>query len=231
MTKTLLPEGTMIIVGGEIPVGKYREYFENAFEKGFAPGGNLQEWLNTQTGKTVRQAAEDYGKVPRCRGLKELLAESRFDEISAADKAFILAFDEKMADFGYDSGGVIGGGFCWGKYMIIYSLVGVKSKKVAARIFVREGKAVLRLFLNGIDKRCAVIENAPKHVKDAFLTGSHGDCSCSPQKENCRVRKTYTIDGNVVEKCGGEVFEFPNPTVETLGDYVDLLDAFYARKK
>ena len=230
MAKVLLPGDTVIIVGGGIPISAYRAYFENAFGKGFAPNGNLQEWLNTQTGKTVQRAATDYGNTPP-QSVKALLAHERFDEISEADKEFICAFDEKMADFGYDCGNCIGGGFCWGKYMLIYAQTGSKGKKVAARIYVREGKLVLRLFLNGIDKRRAFVESAPPHIKSAFLAGSHGDCSCSPKKENCKTRKVYTIDGNVVEKCSGSVYEFPNPTAETLPDFIALLAAFYPIRK
>jgi len=231
MAKTLLPDNTIITVGEEIPLSDFRAYFENMFEKGFAPGGDLMEWLRTQTGKSVQKAAMDYGKIPLKQSMKALLAEERFDEINEADKAFMLAFDERMADFGYDSGGCIVGGICWGKYMVIYSQTGAKTKKVIARIYMRDGGLVLRLFLNGIDKRRAYIESAPPHIKSAFAAGSHGDCSCNPKKENCRTRKTYVLDGKTVEKCSGAVYEFPNPTVETLPDYIGLLAAFYPVKK
>jgi len=231
MRKTLLPDDTIIIVGGEIPLSQFRTYFENVFEKGFAPNGHFQEWLNTQTGKTVQRAAADYGNIPPLQGMKTMLTEERFDEISEADKVFILAFDEHMADFGYDCGGSIGGGFCWGKYMIIYSQSGAKSKKVIARLYIRNGGLVLRLFLNDIGKRLTFIENAPPHIKSAFAAGSPGDCCCNPRKENCRGRKTYTLGGRVVEKCSGAVYEFPNPTVAVLPDYIHLLEAFYSRWK
>jgi len=45
------------------------------------------------------------------------------------------------------------------------------------------------------------------------------------------MRKTYTIDGKQMEKCSGVVFEFYNPTMEKLGDYMGLLAEFYPAKK
>jgi len=56
------------------------------------------------------------------------------------------------------------------------------------------------------------IENAPEHIKSVFI-GTHGDCSCNPKKENCRMRKTYAIDGDLIEKCSGVVFEFHQPNI------------------
>jgi len=108
--------------------------------------------------------------------MKNAMSESRFDYISGPDKDFIIAFDDEMKKLGYDFGNNIGTGYCWGRYMIIYSKTGIKSKKVAARIYIREdGGIVLRLFLNGIDKHREYIENAEPYIKDV-LTGTHGDC-------------------------------------------------------
>lgn len=91
--------------------------------------------------------------------MKTVLAEERFNDISAENKAFILAFDKEISELGYGFGGNIGSGFCWGKYMIIYSKNGVKSKQVVARIYIRENCIILRLFLNKIDKHREYIEN------------------------------------------------------------------------
>ena len=84
--------------------------------------------------------------------MKTILDEERFHFISEDNKAFILAFSDEISKLGYDFGGSIGSGFCWGPYMIIYSKIGVKNKQVAARIYIRENSIVLRLFLNKIDK-------------------------------------------------------------------------------
>ena len=65
--------------------------------------------------------------------MDDILKEERFDFISNDDKAFILAFNDAMTKLGYDFGNKIGSGFCWGKYMVIYTRSGVKSKNVYAR--------------------------------------------------------------------------------------------------
>src|SRR5512146_962452 len=98
--------------------------------------------------------------------LHEILSEEKFNFISSNNKAFIFAFDGEMARLGYDFGEKIGSGYCWGKYMLIYTKTGVKSKNVYARIYIREASIVLRLFLNGIDKHRVYIENAPACIKE-----------------------------------------------------------------
>lgn len=172
----------------------------------------------------------DYCKAVEHKGMKEILSEERFDIISHFDKAFITAFDSEIKKLGYDFGGGIGSGYCWGRYMIIYEKTGVKSKNVIARIYIREDSIVLRLFFNQVDKHSIYIENTPGYIKDVF-TGDYGNCSCSPKKENCHMRKNYTIDSKTIEKCSGVVFEFWNPTVEKLPDYIDLLKEFYPAAK
>jgi hypothetical protein len=164
--------------------------------------------------------------------MKKQLSTERFSFISEENKNFILAFDEEIRELGYDSGGSIGDGYCWGKFMIIYSKTGVKSKKVIARIYIRENEIVLRLFLNKIDDHRKFIEEAPEYIKSVF-TGEHGRCKhCKNQKgDDCRFRKTYTIDGGVIEMCNGMTFEFWEPTKEKLPDYLELLGEFYSRKK
>lgn len=79
--------------------------------------------------------------------MSSLLNEDRFDFISGDDKAFIRAFDAEITRLGYDFGDKIGSGYCWGKYMLIYTKTGVKSKNVYARIYIRDFSIVLRLFL------------------------------------------------------------------------------------
>ena len=226
-----LTENTVI---GEdnISPERYRSFFRKAIE-GFSPEiycGAFQDWLNQNNGKTVKEAIESYLFMKEPKSMEDKLAEGRFNIVSKPDKAFILAFSKEMAALGYDFGGHIGWGACWGLYMVIYSKVGVKSKQVAARIFIRENGIVLRLFFNNIDKHSKYIVNAPEHIKCVF-TNVHGACSCNPKKDHCKMRKTYTINGNLIEKCSGVVFEFHQPNMEKLPDYVGLMKEFYASKK
>lgn len=225
----MLSEDTEITIGQEIPLSKYRAFFEQSAAKEVAQGSDFQNWLNTQTGKSLKEAVDAYLNTPEHKKMAELLSERRFDMISEPDKAFIAGFDEKMGKLGYDFGGNIGSGACWGKYMVIYAKTGVKSKKVAARIYIKDDGIILRMFFDNIDKHSVYVQNAPEYIRNVF-TGDYGNCSCNPKKENCRMRKTYFIDGKQIEKCSGVVFEFWNPTVEKLQDYVNLLSEFYPIK-
>jgi hypothetical protein len=165
--------------------------------------------------------------------MEKLLHEDRFNWLSADDKSFILAFAAVMTQFGYDCGGSIGSGYCWGRYMIIYGKTGSKSRPVLARIYMRDDGIILRLYLNEIDKHRTYIEQkAPAYIRDVF-TGSHGQCRHCPEKpgDSCRFRKSYTLDGRLIEKCNGITFEFPKPDLARLPDYVDLLNEFTGKLK
>lgn len=163
--------------------------------------------------------------------IKQLLEESRFDFVSADDKAFIMAFDAVMLELGWglETNGLYKG-YMWGQYMLIYCKLGVKAKKVAARIYMRDNGIVLRMYFSGINKHRAYIENSPPHVKGVFI-GTHGNCGhCGNEKDGkCTHRKTYTIDCNVYDKCDGAVFEFWQPDIAKLPDYIGLLKEFYGR--
>jgi hypothetical protein len=164
--------------------------------------------------------------------INKILEEARFDIVSPRDKAFIAAFDNAIAGLGYDFGGRIGDGYCWGPYMIIYAKTGVKAKKVAARIYIREDGIVLRLFFSKIDAHSAFIEQAPLYIREVF-TGPHADCNfCENKKDGlCSFRKTYTLDGRTISKCSGVAFEFHEPDEEKLPDYMALLAEFYPPPK
>ena len=233
MSKGILSEDTIIEIGKSIPLSKYEAFFKEATGKNL-PGSEFKTWLSTQSGKKLKDACAEYCNASERKNISERLAEQRFDYISEHDKAFIIAFDEGIGRLGYDYGGGIGEGYCWGKNMVIYSKTGVKAKKVAARIFIREDCIVLRLFFNNIDKHRAFLENAPEHIKDVFLPG-HGDCNhCKGighrEDGNCSFRKAYTLDGSLIEKCAGVVFEFHQPNIEKLPDYLALLGEFYPTK-
>ncbi|HEU0292507.1 MAG TPA: hypothetical protein VFR47_07210 [Anaerolineales bacterium] len=164
--------------------------------------------------------------------MKDILQEERFDFISKKDKSFVLAFNDEMAKLGYGFGGKIGSGYCWGKYMIIYTKTSVKSKKVFARIYLRDESIVLRLFLNEIDKHREYVENAPAHIKAVFV-GDFGGCKhCHNERDGlCRFRKTYTLDNRLIEKCNGSTFEFQDPSLRRISDYMTLFTEFYPIRK
>ncbi len=164
--------------------------------------------------------------------LEEILKEDRFNFISDNDKAFMIAFDKELTNLGYHFGSNIGSGYCWGKYMVIYYKKGVKSKKVYARIYIRDKSIVLRLFLSKIDSHQRYIENAPEHIQEVFV-GDYGKCNrCHNDKAGlCKFRKTYKIHNQLIEKCNGKTFEFYNPTVHKLPDYISLFSEFYSRKR
>lgn len=164
--------------------------------------------------------------------MKQQLLDPRYDFVRDGDKAFIIAFDEAIREIGYESGGSIGNGYCWGRYMIIYAKTGVKDKKVAARIYIRDNGIVLRLFFSNIDKHRAYIENVPEFIRLPFI-GEHGDCHhCHNEKEGfCKFRKTFTIHNRLIEKCNGVVFEFEKPDTDKLPDYMALLKEFYPVRK
>lgn len=160
--------------------------------------------------------------------MNSFVDDERFNFIARSDKDFILAFDSQMGRLGYGYGDQIGSGYCWGRYMLIYTRQGVKSKQVYARIYIREECIVLRLFLNDIDRHRKFLENAPGFIKDVF-TGPHGACQhCHNEKEGkCKYRKTYTLDNRLIEKCNGLTFEFHDPDLEKLPDYLNLFTEFY----
>jgi len=164
--------------------------------------------------------------------VNEILQEERFHFVSDEDKAFIVAFDDELTRIGYDCGDTIGNGYCWGKYMLIYTRTGARSKQVYARIYIRENGILLRLFLNGIDKHREFIEKAPAYIKEVF-TGEQADCKYDRVDENggCRFRKSYTIDGRLIEKCNGITFEFYHPNLQKLNDYLALFSEFFPKKK
>jgi hypothetical protein len=160
------------------------------------------------------------------------LSESKFDFISAENKIFMHAFDDEMTRLGYGFGGKIGDGFCWGRYMIIYRKMGVKSETVFSRVYIRETSIVLRLFLSQIDKHRSFIESAPEHIENVF-TSPRGGCEhCHNDKGGtCKFRKTYTLENRLIEKCNGIVFEFFEPDLVKLADYMALFTEFYPNRR
>lgn len=229
MAKLPLTADSVLVIGKSIPLGHYHAFLREATGLDM-PGSEFLPWIHSQEGRKLGDLIEPYADAAERKSMDRLLAEPRFDFISPENKAFILAFDEEMRALGYDCGGGIGDGACWGSHMIIYSKVGVKKGSVAARIYIGDYGINLRLYLNGIDKHIAYIESAPPYIKRAFEHGD-GECKCQPKPETCKFRKSYTLDGERVDKCNGEVFYYRAPTMEHLPEYVALLHEFYPVKR
>lgn len=140
--------------------------------------------------------------------IKEQIQLSDYNFVSDENKEFIVAFTDAMEKSGYYTDGFTDG-ICWGKYMLIYRKSGVKSKKVFARIYIRENSICLRLFFSDITEKGEYIKNAPDFIKDVFV-GSYGTCKHC-RGDNCRFRKDYEIDGVKYEKCNGTTFQFFDP--------------------
>jgi len=157
-----------------------------------------------------------------------LLKEPEFDFLTGHGREFVIAFHTAMNSLGYDHNGEIGSGYCWGKYMLIYTRQGVKSKQVYARVYLQETGPVLRLFLNDIDRHRAYLETAPEHILEPF-TNTYGACQhCHNEKDgHCRFRKSYTLHNRLIEKCNGLTFEYPDPDPGKLDDYLDLFTEFF----
>ena len=239
-SKTLLTDDTVIVMG-DIPVGDFRKYFIQTMGENFSKYfGNadmaFQNWLNTQVGKTLKEATTECLNPSPFTDIENLLKEERFDFISNENKNFIIQFTEQMKLIDFDFGGSIGDGYCWGHNMIIYS----RKKKVVARIFIRNegvriwgGKEhkwnnciVLRLFFSNIDKHMKYIEAAPSHIKLPFISDQG---LCNHCGEKCHNMKTYTVNDQKIEKCG-YVFQFVDPKIEQMKDYIDILKEFYAKE-
>jgi len=227
--KKILPEDTLI-VWNQHPVGEYRKFFQYATgQEKINPGMDFQTWLFNQANKTLAEALEEYLNPSEPKNMDEILSERRFNIISEPDKAFILAFDKAMNEFGYDYGGVIRSGNVFSPLLIVYGKTDTKSRPCPARIYINDNGIRFRLFLNKVDAHRQYIENAPAHIKNAFTSDS-GRCTLCWDK--CPSRPAaYTIDGKTVQKCQHHTFYFDTPSMEKLPDYINLLSEFYPGKK
>lgn len=166
--------------------------------------------------------------------MEKLLSEDQYNFVDENDKKFIIAFDKALTNLGYESNGIVPY-VCWGKYMTAYSRAGLKTKKYIARFYYRDNCIIFRLYFTNIDKHSKYIQNAPECIKTAFtnLVGACNHCenNCKDEQGNCSHRKTYTIDEVKYEKCDGQVFCFDDHNVETVSDYINLIEEFYPIKK
>jgi hypothetical protein len=152
---------------------------------------------------------------------------------SEEERAFILAFDEAIQREGYTSDG-IQPYVCWGKYVISYYRADVKTKRYAARIFLRSDGLLFRMYFSDIDAHADAIEQLPEDIKAAFFSEygrcKHCDSKAGKVPGRCMHRKTYSLEGKQFEMCDGLVFLFPNHSVEAVQQYIELLRVFYPPK-
>lgn len=153
------------------------------------------------------------------------MADEQFGFMQEKDRNFVIEFTKALEKRGYTYGGEIGSGFCWGKYMLIFRKANVKSINVTARIYIKEDSIVLRLFFSNVSKHAAYISASPEYIRNVF-TGDYGTCKHC-KGDNCKFRKDYEIDGIKYEKCNGTTFEFHDPKLEYLADYLALFEEFY----
>jgi hypothetical protein len=68
--------------------------------------------------------------------------------------------------------------------------------------------------------------------KPVFV-GDYANCKhCHNERKGaCHFRKIYTIDDRLIEKCNGNTFEFYNPCLDRMGDYMTLFQEFYPNRK
>lgn len=236
-----------------LPAGEYAVSNDCADDGCDSDNTAMQRWLD-ENGTYIRREIYDNNFIIKCYNIKksndngkpgsleiwipvynklksivpDLIQDQSFDYIGAENKEFISAFDTEMEKCGYSAGNIIGNGYCWGRHMLIYTKVGVKSPVVAARIYLRDGSISLRLFLTDVTKHGKYFENTPDFIKSVF-TGEYGKCKHC-KGDNCKFRKDYEIDGVKYEKCNGYTFEFYSPDINRLSDYIALFKEFYCRK-
>jgi predicted transcriptional regulator YdeE len=195
-------------------------YVPEKFKGGDKPDSVVEIWLPvSRVGESI---------IPL------MLGEASFDYIKPDEKAFIAAFDGEMEKRGYSTGNSFGYPACFWRRVLIYDKVGRKSKSITARIyFLNTGGIMLRMYFNNIDKHRAYLEAAPEGIRRVFAKGD-GDChhckSGHRASGECKFRKTYTLNGETIEKCSGEVFSFYAPILEMLPEYMALFDEFYPAK-
>ena len=78
-SKPLLSEDT-IIVWKEIPVNEYRKFFVHGIGEEIISGSHMdfQNWLFSQTGKTLKETVEDYFNPQKPQNMEECATRSDF---------------------------------------------------------------------------------------------------------------------------------------------------------
>jgi hypothetical protein len=99
MNKGKLSEDTIIEIGKSITLSKFREFFEKTTGKELS-GAEFQPWLNTQAGKTLKEAVGAFSQVTERKSMNEIMKENRFSIITESDKKFIISFDKEIETLG-----------------------------------------------------------------------------------------------------------------------------------
>jgi hypothetical protein len=148
--------------------------------------------------------------------------------ITEEDRKFIDAISGEMDAAGY--GRNIDPGYCWGRYMFTFRKKNLKNPKNAARIYLREDGIVLRFFLPDIDAHWEYIEHAPAMIRESFVN-DFGNCRhCHNEKNGaCNFRRSWTLFGIRHEKCSDSTIQYFRPSIEHVGEYMDLFREFNCR--
>ena len=230
-TKEPLTENT-VIGSRKITAAEFRKFFQKTlgddYEKNPVAWHFIKMPLNHK-GKTLKEVIEECNNPVGIKSLEEILAEDRFNVISAPDKSFIISFDKMMNEAGYDFGDAIVGNK--DLMAIVYGKTGTKTRPRPACFHIHDdGTVYFKLYLHKVDDRRQYVENASAHIKEIF-TNDIGKCNtCSFRDGKCKYNctKTYTIGGHLFHKC---YFELTDLVTENIPDYIDLLSEFYPMKK
>lgn len=133
------------------------------------------------------------------------------------------------------------------KYMTNYKVKRLETRKLVAHVFIKEDGIFLRLFalknnVRTINERegafghCAsprLYRKCPPHIKKLFTVEVPACHHCNDDNGNgyCYRLGTYTVDGNVYERCIGKGFDIWDPTMEKLPDYIEMLSELNSKKK
>jgi len=153
--------------------------------------------------------------------INETLSKRGIESIADPDKAFLLAFDVSMGELGYDFTTVIGKGTSSEPVIINYSKCGTHNSS-AARIFISEGKVILKLLPKKLTPHFNYIASAPAHIKSIYTT-HHDNCLSCPAQ--CRTYKKYSVDGKFIQKC--HPHKDLEPSMKYLPDYINLFLEFF----
>ena len=140
------------------------------------------------------------------------------------DREFLFAFDERMSKLGYDFDFIIGNGTEDAPYIIVYNKTGTQSN-YGARVFIADGRVMLRFYPNKFTPHFKYINAAPECIINIFTAHHDGCASCASP---CRTREKYKINGRYVEKCRSYWDLWPSS--KDLPDYMNLFSEFFSRE-
>ncbi|MCL2407833.1 MAG: hypothetical protein FWC95_07890 [Defluviitaleaceae bacterium] len=230
MAKVPLTPETVIAVGNQPTADDLRVFFQGILGflyDDYAITLEHKQFWPRNKGKTLEQIIDNILRSPinytAADDDTNNLPHEIFSIITSAQRAFILEFNNKMNELGYDYGGKVGGPSYECKYVLIYGKTNTKSRPITARVYISNRFIAVRFYFKDVDKHREYIENAPKYIKSAFAF-KDGDCkNCSI---NCKKMHNYTIDGVAYSKCPWSTFFFRYCTLDMLEDYMALYSKF-----